>query len=91
MVLWLASWCVWMPWPCRVGDSRQDAPCRVQRGSVSVRGRVDIELAKHSKCVVYHVETDGCGFRQGGLGAPILQQLPRKTRAWSDMGICIVS
>ena len=58
---------------------------------MSLTGRVDIELIKRWKCVWYHFETDGYGFLQGGLGAPILQQMPSKTRAWSDMGICIVS
>ena len=58
---------------------------------MSLTGRVDIELVKRWKRVVYHFETDGCGFLQGGLGAPILQRMPCKTRAWSNMGTCIVS
>ena len=66
-------------------------PCVGGGGSVSFTGRVDIELVKRWKCVVYHVETDGCGFLRGALGAPILERMPSKTSAWSDMGICIVS
>ena len=60
-------------------------------GSASFTGRVDMELVKRWKCVVYHVETEGCGFLRGGSGAPILQRMPSRTSAWSDMGICIVS
>ena len=65
-------------------------PCAGGGWSVSFTGRVDIELVKRWKCVVYHFQTDGCGFLQGGLGAPILQGMPSKTRALSDMGICLV-
>ena len=50
-------------------------------GSVSFTGRVDMELVKRWKCVVYHVETEGCGFLRGGSGAPILQRMPSKTSA----------
>ena len=72
-----------------IADRMRRAVCK--GGSVSLTGRVDIDLVKRWKCAVHHFETDGCGFLQGGLGAPILQQMPSKTRAWSNMGSCIVS
>ena len=72
-----------------IADRMRRAVCR--GGSVSFTGRVDIELVKRWKCMVYHVETDGCGFLRGALQTPILQRMPSKTSPWSDMGIWKVS
>ena len=74
---------------CAIADRMRRAVCR--GASVFFTGSVDMELVNRWKCVVYHFVTVGCGFVRGGSGAPILQRIPRRTRAWSDMGICMVS
>ena len=74
---------------CAIADRMRRAVCR--GGSVYFTGKVDMELVKRWRCVVYHVETEGCGFLRGGSGGPILQWMTSKTNTWSDVGICIVS
>ena len=64
---------------CAIADRMRRAVCR--GGLVSFTGRVDMELVKRWKFVVYHFETVGCGFLRGGSGAPILQRIPRRTKA----------
>ena len=59
-------------------------------GSDVFTGRVDTVLVKRWKWVVYHLETEGCGFLWGVPGTPIRQRIPSITEAWSDIGICIV-
>ena len=65
--------------------------CRVLGGFVVFTGKVDMELVNRWKCVAYHFETEGCGFLQGVSGTPILHRMLSITKAWSHIGICMVS